>query len=57
MYLDEWRLYLNTHEVVPNDVGIVQWWGVHCIVVLGFPGSDLCKGVHSLMPDLGRDDE
>ena len=27
-WLDEWKLYLNTHEVVPDDVGIVRWWGV-----------------------------
>ncbi len=27
-WLDEWKLYLNTHEVVLDDVGIVRWWGV-----------------------------
>ena len=32
-YLDEWSLYLNTHEVVPDDMGIVRWWGVRCVVV------------------------
>jgi hypothetical protein len=30
-YLDEWQLYLNTHEVVSDDVGIVRWWGVRLI--------------------------
>jgi hypothetical protein len=25
---EEWKLYLNTHEVVPDDMGIVHWWGV-----------------------------
>ena len=33
MYLDEQSLYLNTHEVVPDDMRIVQWWRVRCIVV------------------------
>ena len=33
VYLDEQSLYLNTHEVVPDDMRIVQWWGVRCIVV------------------------
>jgi hypothetical protein len=27
-WVDEWKLYLNTYEVVPGNVGIVQWWGV-----------------------------
>ncbi|PPQ83822.1 hypothetical protein CVT24_012453 [Panaeolus cyanescens] len=25
----EWDSYLNTHEVVPNDMGIVEWWGLN----------------------------
>jgi len=25
----EWKLYMNTHEVVPDQMDIVRWWGVH----------------------------
>ena len=32
-YLEEWNLYVNTHEAVPDGMGIVQWWGV-CIITL-----------------------
>jgi hypothetical protein len=32
--LEEWKLYLNTHEVVPDDIGIVRWWG--CVSHLYF---------------------
>ena len=27
-YIEEWNLYLNTHEAMPDDIGIVAWWGV-----------------------------
>ena len=27
-YLEEFNLYLNTNEIVPDDIGIVSWWGV-----------------------------
>jgi hypothetical protein len=27
-WIDEWKLYLNTYEVVPDNMGIVPWWGV-----------------------------
>jgi hypothetical protein len=27
-WMEEWKLYLNTHEVVPDNMGIVHWWGV-----------------------------
>ena len=27
-YQEEWSLYLNTHEIVPDDMGVVRWWGV-----------------------------
>jgi hypothetical protein len=27
-WVDEWKLYINTYEVVPDDMGIIQWWGV-----------------------------
>ena len=27
-WVDEWKLYLNTYEVVPDNLGLVLWWGV-----------------------------
>lgn len=27
-WLDEWTMYFNTHEAVPDGMGIVHWWGV-----------------------------
>ena len=36
--MEEWKLYLNTCEDVPDDIGIVCWWGVcnmSTILVLG----------------------
>jgi hypothetical protein len=27
-WLWEWNLYLQMHEMVPKDMGIVRWWGV-----------------------------
>ncbi len=27
-WLEEWNLYLNTHDIVPEGMGIVCWWGV-----------------------------
>ena len=27
-WVNEWKLYLNTYEVVPDDLSLVQWWGV-----------------------------
>ena len=27
-WIDEWKLYLNIYEVVPDSLGVVQWWGV-----------------------------
>ena len=41
-YLEEWNLYLNTHETVPDDIGIVRWWGVG--LSLSFPDSNLKHG-------------
>jgi hypothetical protein len=26
--MDEWKTYLNTKEDVPEEMGIVRWWGV-----------------------------
>ena len=38
-YLQEWNLYLNTNEAVPDDVGIVQWWGVRTMFLFPVPVS------------------
>jgi hypothetical protein len=27
-YIEEWNLYLKTHEAVPDGIEIVAWWGV-----------------------------
>ena len=32
-YLEEWNLYLNTNEIVPDDIGIIGWWGVRCVLL------------------------
>ena len=37
-WIEEWKLYLNTHEVVPDDIGIVHWWGV-CLFLFYFLAS------------------
>ena len=34
-YIEEWNLYLNAHKAMPDDIGIVAWWGV-CLTFL-FP--------------------
>jgi hypothetical protein len=41
-YLEEWSLYLNTNEAVPDDMGIVQWWGVRTLSL--FPVSVSHRG-------------
>ena len=54
-YLEEWNLYLNTHEVVPNDMGIVHWWGVglnSCIII---PGLQLYGGHYPTWQTLACD--
>jgi hypothetical protein len=28
VWIDEWKLYLNTHEDLLEGMGIVRWWGV-----------------------------
>ena len=33
VWVDEWQVYLNTNEDIPNGLGIVHWWGV-CSVSL-----------------------
>lgn len=45
--MEEWKLYLNTNEVVLDDIGIVHWWGVG--LALLFPDSDLTLGFSSYM--------
>ena len=27
-WLDEWNSYLGIQEVIPEDMGVVRWWGV-----------------------------
>jgi len=27
-YLHEWNTYLLTHEIIPEGMGLVRWWGV-----------------------------
>ena len=29
-WLNEWNTYIQTHEIIPEGMGIVRWWGV-CI--------------------------
>ena len=29
--VDKWKTYLNTHEDIPEGMGIVRWWGVSVI--------------------------
>jgi hypothetical protein len=40
-WIDEWKLYINTYEVVPDDMGIVQWWGVSLQLRSLFPTHPL----------------
>ena len=35
LWLDEWNTYFNTHEVVPEGMGIIRWWGVSCSFLFG----------------------
>jgi hypothetical protein len=28
-WLNEWATYLNSNEVIPEGMGMVQWWGIH----------------------------
>jgi hypothetical protein len=27
-WLHEWNTYIQTHEMIPEGMGIVRWWGV-----------------------------
>ena len=45
-WIEEWKLYFSTHEVVPDGVGIACWWGVHTI--FKFPESTMLT-VHLLV--------
>ena len=31
-WLSEFHRYLNTHDVIPENMTIVKWWGVHTTV-------------------------
>ena len=31
-WLHEWTLYITTHDIVPENVGIVRWWAVCSLV-------------------------
>lgn len=31
-WLDEWNTYFNVNEVVPEGMGVVQWWGVRLFI-------------------------
>ena len=33
-WLHEWTLYTTTHDIVPENVGIVRWWGVRSHVFI-----------------------
>ena len=39
--MEEWKLYLNTREDVPDDIGIVRWWGVRKMFTILVLGSNL----------------
>jgi len=32
LWLRKWNLYLQTHKVIPQGMGIVKWWGVGLII-------------------------
>ena len=34
-WLHEWNAYLNSNEIVPEGIGMVRWWGVCGIFLLG----------------------
>jgi hypothetical protein len=40
-WLHEWALYTTTHEVVPENVGIVQWWGVRNLFIFYIAWADV----------------
>ena len=31
-WLGEWNLYVQTHEVIPEGMNMVNWWGVSSIL-------------------------
>jgi hypothetical protein len=33
-WLNEWTTYLNSNEVIPEGMGMVQWWGVRVFFLL-----------------------
>ena len=40
-WMDEWKSYLNTHEVVPDNMGIVHWWGVRIALLFPYYHTEL----------------
>jgi hypothetical protein len=46
-YIEEWNLYLNTHEAMSDDIRIVHWWGMHLSFL--FPELELTLGFYSCM--------
>ena len=53
-WLDEWITYLSSHEVIPEGVGIVRWWGVRVFFLLRQIGLASTPSVdpRSTLPDL-----
>jgi hypothetical protein len=47
-YIEEWNLYLKTHEAVPDGIEIVAWWGV-CLAIFFPPDLKLTSGFSSCM--------
>jgi hypothetical protein len=33
-WLHEWNTYIQTHEMIPEGMGIVRWWGVSSLFSL-----------------------
>ena len=51
-YLEEFNLYLNTNEIVPDDVGIVSWWGVHQMFLFHHRRSYIFLVVWGSLPNM-----
>ena len=51
-YLEEFNLYLNTNEIVPDDISIVSWWGVHQMLLFHHQRSYTFLVVWGLLPNM-----
>ena len=40
-WMDEWKSYLNMHKVVPDNMGIVHWWGVRIALLFPYYHTEL----------------